>query len=166
MAIRPAQLTARLYALARLQNWTISANFPSQLKPGDSITGTITVTNPDTASHDVTVHVIPQWDTTKETTATKTIAAGQSATYNFPADFAPAANLPLLMPNKQAVLTITATIVVDTTPQTVAQTTVTINVPFYYQQICIGTFCIPVWMLLAGAAFLVIIGVAATRKKK
>jgi hypothetical protein len=163
MAIRPVQLTARLYGFARLQGVITSVAFPSQLKPGDSITGTITVTNPNTVNHTYTIHVIPQWDTTKETTASKTVPAGQSATYNFPADFAPAANLPLLMPNKQAVLTIRA---IDEAGNNVGETTVTINVPFYLQQICIGPVCIPVWALLAGAAFLVIIGVVATRKKK
>jgi len=157
------QFAPKILGLARLQNVITSVAFPSQLKPGDSITGTITVQNPNTVDHTYTIHVIPQWDTTKETYATKTVTAGLTATFNFPADFGPTANLPLLMPNKQAVLTITA---VDETGATVGQATVTINVPFYLQQICIGTFCIPVWALLAGAAFLVIIGVVATKKKK
>jgi hypothetical protein len=157
------QFAPKILGLARLQNVITSVAFPSQLKPGDSITGTITVQNPDTVDHTYTIHVIPQWDTTKETYARKTVTAGLTATFNFPADFGPAENLPLLMPNKQAVLTIRA---IDEAGNNVGETTVTINVPFYLQQICIGPVCIPVWALLAGAAFLVIIGVAATRKKR
>jgi hypothetical protein len=138
---------------------TITHTFPSKLKPGEEITGQITVTN--TTSTDVRwkVEVTPDWDPAKKVaTATTTIAAGASNTFSFPTDFSPAENLPYKMPNKTATLTIS---VLDEAGVEQGKTTATIELVWYYKQI----FGIPLWILIIGG-IVVLGGIAVAARKK
>lgn len=138
---------------------TIQHTFPAKLKPKESIVGTITVTNNTAGAASWAVHVIPQWAPNLETATSLTaIPAGQSATFTFPDDFAPKENLPLLMPNQTANLTLR---VVDGAGTVIAEITATIEIE-WYQKLYFG---IPLWMLMAGGAAFLIIVAAATRKK-
>lgn len=162
MMALPMRLTFRAVGLSRLSVIT-SYKFPSTLKPGEEISGTITITNPESAegpSHTYTVHVIPQWAPEKETTASATLAPAETKIFNFPADFAPAMNLPLIMPSQNATITLKVT---DENNVVVGEATVTIKVQWLF----IPVFGQPLWLWLAiSGGIITIIALATTRKKK
>jgi uncharacterized repeat protein (TIGR01451 family) len=133
-----------------------AVQFPTQLKPGDPITGKITITNSGTAAITGTVTVTPTWITgTTYTSTSKTVPAGGSVDFLFPSEFTP--TTPLTMPNQNATLNIGATFDTQTD-----SATFTIKLQWLYMQL--GPF--PLYYYLIGGAALTILYVLFARKKK
>jgi uncharacterized protein YfaS (alpha-2-macroglobulin family) len=152
-------LPVRLFGfqLARTLGGLISAvQFPTQLKPGDPITGKITITNSGTADIKGTVTVTPTWLTgVTYTSVVKTVPAGQSVDFLFPSEFTPTESL--LMPKQNATLNIGATFDTQTD-----STTFTIKLSWLYMQI--GPF--PLYYYIIGGIGLVILLMLVAPKKK
>ena len=154
----PSSLFAGITLSRRLQNATIEHTFPTQLNPGEEITGTITVTNNTDSDQTWAVHVIPQWAPDKETaTSSVVIPAGGSYSFTFPTDFSPSENLPLKMPDETASLTIR---VVDVNNEIQGEAVAVIEVPWYYKKY-LG---LPLWQIVLGAGALVVLILAFAKK--
>jgi hypothetical protein len=156
--VTPARLPFILRALP-FQAVTITHTFPSKLKPGEEIAGTITVTNPTaTAYTNATVEVTLQWLGTSYKGVAKDVAAnGGTASWVFPADFGLTA--PVKMPNQDATITIRF---LDSAGTKIAEISHTITLVWYYKQI----MGLPLWMLLIILAIGVFGGVYYYMRKK
>jgi len=155
----PAPLTFRMIRPFGIT----AAEFPKTLKPGDPITGTVTVTNTTDAAQDIKVEIIPQW-IAKKFTSTKTgIPAGQTATFTFPDEFVDetGAAASLTMPNTTATLTINEYLPATATTPTDTKT-VTIGVQWLYMKL--GPLTLWQWLIVGFLG--IIVAYAATRKKK
>jgi len=138
------------------------AEFPESLKPGEPITGTITLTSPADGPTNLVakVTITPKWLTgVSYTSIEKTIEnPGESAQFLFPDDFPDVSELK--MPPQEATLEIYGVLAIpDGEPVYEETVEVTIAVPFLYKKI--GP--LQVWQYLAAGGVLIVIVVAASR---
>jgi len=148
----------------------IGVTFPSQLKQGELIAGTITCKNVLADNEFIAVTVTPDWQPAYWAQTLLQMSAGQTVTFNYPSDFMDSQERTptLTMPDSDAVLTIEAALAVGTLNQIIETQTVTIKVETLPSRKIAG---LPLWMWIVGgitiaATAATILTITKFKKKK
>ncbi len=127
----------------------VEVKFPSKLKPGTTITGTVTAKNPTTQRASIVITVTPQWNPNWWMQSFKLVDPDQTVTFKFPDEFSSPTISKLEMPEVDAVLRIEAWNDVTSTTETVT-ITIKVETPLTLTTPVLG---LPIWAWL-----LIIIG--------
>jgi hypothetical protein len=154
--------------MVKMSQVIIGVTFPSQLKQGELIAGTITCKNVLADNEFIAVTVTPSWQPAYWAQTLLQMSAGQTVTFNYPSDFLDSQQRTptLTMPDSDAVLTIEAALAPGTLNEIIETQTVTIKVETSPSTKIAG---LPLWMWIVGgitiAATASIVAVTKFKKK-